>query len=139
VGTEQLVREQIDRGKALLTALAADGFVPSGYCWIKEDDETGWRLYLVSKDIDTIGFRPVYDKVRAALDAVAPDEPDEYGRLEMDDIYIVGDRHPIGRNILLHQAHWPHRRPVAILGRWVGEHPVKAAYVYDLPPAPAIA
>jgi hypothetical protein len=122
--TITLVENQIDDGQRLLDRLAAEGFVTRAACWVKPADEDRWSLYIVSPVVDekgaTAAYRQVYRVLRSLEGAWVTDS----------DIKLIGENHPVARDVLDILRRFPDRTPTRSRRPLLGGMPVEETYLY---------
>jgi hypothetical protein len=122
--TKLLVDEQIDAGKALITALAQDGFDVAVALWIKPSDEDLWFLYLGSSSVDPahIGdaYRRVYDCLRR----------DQHSTLGLSEIKLVPSSTLIAKDAIEVRDRSTARIPTRYHGKRLGGMAIDEAFIY---------
>ncbi|HUY32370.1 MAG TPA: hypothetical protein VMV69_06285 [Pirellulales bacterium] len=125
--TELLVDDRIDDGRKLIAELVRDGFDVTAAFWIKTSEEGLWRLYIVSKSVDTAkigeGYLPVYACLRRIPDPC----------IALSDIRLVNATNPIARDAITVRDRYPGRIPARFQGKRLGNLAIEEAYIY--PPA----
>ena len=90
-----LVNGKIEEGARLITALAEGGFDVSRACWLKSgDDETPWRLYIVTTEADRRSTAYAYQRIYEKLQEISGSE------IEVADLKVLGTGRTTGKLLL---------------------------------------
>ncbi len=122
--TVTLVDSQIDDGQVLLDRLGDEGFVVRVACWLKPVDPDRWSLYIASPVVDEKGKFEGYRKVGGVMRSLG-----EIG-ITSSDVYLVGEKHPLVRDVLAILRRFPDGKPPRSQGFLLGGIPVEDLYVY---------
>ncbi len=128
--TELLVDDRIDDGRKLIAELVRDGFDVTAAFWIKTSEEGLWRLYIVSKAVDTAKIGQAYLPVYACLSRI----PDPC--ISISDIKLVNSTNPIARDAIAVRDRYPGRIPSRFQGKRLGDLAIDEAYIYPAASAP---
>lgn len=124
--TVTLVENQIEDGQRLLDRLQERGFAVLAACWMKPVEEGRWCLFIASPVRDQKGPLAGYGEVIDALRAL--------GQVWIDssDITLVGERHPLVRDVRNALQRAPGWVPMRYAGEQFGGIPADGVYVYPL-------
>jgi hypothetical protein len=119
-----LVMEQIDEGERLLLKLNGEGLTVRAASWVKPTEEDRWTLFISAPLVDAKGSTAAYRDVYRVLRTLGG------GWVNDSDIKLIGENHPVAREMidLLHRH--PGRSPVRSRRTMLGGMPVDEIYLY---------
>jgi hypothetical protein len=117
-----LVDSQIESGKELIQALAADGFGVTVAFWAQESEDGLWFLYIASPVVDDRGLAESYRIVQRKIRSM----PNLW--LDSFDVKLIGDSEPIARDALKFRGNY--RGATQIGSRQLGDIAIDRAYIY---------
>jgi hypothetical protein len=119
-----LVADQIEGGRKLVELLADSGFPVAAACWVKEDKESRWYLFLVSPLVDEHGPREAYRRLIPLLE-----KQQEPLLVDPFEVKLIGPSEPLAKGI----ADAQRRVGRKVTPRYqdvLGDVYVEAAYLY---------
>ena len=126
-----LVTEQIESGRDFAMRFDSLARPLRSAFWIREDEDSPWRLYLASAEIDDSNFNLAYEEVHRILSS------DERMSLDPFQIKVIGATHRMARAILDIQRNYPASLEKRLSNLRSGDFHVEDAYIYAFPVAVA--
>jgi hypothetical protein len=122
--TVTLVGNQVDDGWRLLQRLQQEQIPILAASWVKPGDEDRWSLYLATPLVDRVGslnaYREVYGIIRSLEDRW----------IDTSEIKLVGENHPVTRDLLDLLGQFPGRVPTRPRRSLLGGVAIDDAYLY---------
>ncbi len=122
-----LVTEQIDAGAALIREF--DKYAPlQAAFWLKDSEDGGWYLYLVSDRIDDSNLRPAHGEVHRILA--------KGSNIWLDPLFQVkvrGVENAVAKAVMEIQQQYPSMLPTRLRTLRLGDLYVAEVYIYQLP------
>jgi hypothetical protein len=85
--TKELNREMIDAGSSLVAEMESQGFDATAILWLYFEEYETWRMVIASTDVDRLGRKSVYQRIRQILVGMKNDSRG----LKLSDIAAVGE------------------------------------------------
>lgn len=124
--TVTLVENQIEDGQRLLDRLQERGFAVLAACWVKPVEEGRWCFFIASPVRDQKGPLAGYGEILDALRSLG------HVWIDSSDITLVGERHPLVRDVRNSLQRSPGWVPMRYTGEQFGGIPADGVYVYPL-------
>lgn len=119
-----LVRDEIEDGAKLLSALR-EGGVEISAAWLMKAVEDGlWFLYLATKLVDELGITPAY---RKTFEVMRPLEP---LLIEWSEVKLVSPSSKVAQEVLEIQSQFGDQRSPRFGGKRLGGISIESAYIY---------
>lgn len=99
-----LVSEQLEDGKRLMARLREEGVPVTVAFWNQPDEGARWSLCIATPLVDRDGPLAAYGEVLRVKRSLGPELT-----LGPSDVKLVGDTHPVVRNLLELQKQYPTR------------------------------
>jgi hypothetical protein len=119
-----LVGNQVNDGLKLLDRLQKEKIPVKAACWLKPSDEDRWSLYISTPLVEQAGpveaYRKVYGCLRSLEDLWITDT----------DVKLIGENHPITKDVLDLMHRYPGRIPTRSLRPFLGGLAVEEVYIY---------
>jgi hypothetical protein len=122
--TVTLVGRQVDDGWKLLERLRQEQIPVLAAGWVKPVEEDRWSLYVATPLVDQEGLTKAYRKVYGCLRAL------ENSWVNDSDIKLVGENHPVTKDLLDLMRQYPGRVPTRSRRPVLGGIPTEETYVY---------
>ncbi|MFO0842633.1 MAG: hypothetical protein U0797_09605 [Gemmataceae bacterium] len=119
-----LVADQIEGGRKLVELLTESGFPVTAACWVKENKESKWYLFLVSPAVDEYGPREAYRRLIPLLE-----KQQQPFLVDPFEVKLIGSDEPLAKGI----AEAQQRVGRKVTPRYqdvLGDVYVEAAYLY---------
>lgn len=130
MGYETLVKEKADGGAKLIARLRGADLTVAAACWAKREGDSQWYLFLVSPGVERTGVRPGYGVIRSALESLESDWGNEFERVDLSEVKLVGKTDPLGEAVVEFNRHFPGPSPTWHNGVALGSVYVEGAYIY---------
>lgn len=125
-----LVTEQIDAGREFAALFDAKCRPLKAAFWLKNDEESPWRLYLASDEIDDSNFDVAYGEVHRLLL-----HQNDHRSFDPFQIRVIGTEDPIAAAVLDIQQRYPGSLDTRLHNLRSGSLSVNDAYIYAFPTA----
>lgn len=125
----QLVTEQIDAGREFAAQFDATCRPLKAVFWLKNDEESPWRLYLASDEIDDNSFDVAYGEVHRLL------HQSDHRWLDPFQIRVIGTEDRIAAAVLDILHRYPGSLDTRLHNLRSGSLSVNDAYIYAFPTA----
>jgi len=132
-----LVREQVAGGQKLVEQLVKNGFPLTAAFWRKTDDDSRWRLYLVTPLVEERGPFEAYRQIQAAIDGCRWADPAE--AIDTSMIHTLHTGHTLAKLIGFYSRGAAGRAGTWTDAEWVRDGAVSGTYLYAPVPTPTAA
>jgi hypothetical protein len=122
--TVTLVGNQVNDGLKLLDRLQQEEIPVKAACWVKPAEEDRWSLYISTPLVEQAGPLAAYRKVYGCLRSL------ESLWITDSDIKLIGENHPITKDVLDLTRRYPGRVPTRSRRPFLGGVAVEEVYIY---------
>lgn len=126
-----LVGNQVNDGLKLLDRLLKEKIPVTAACWVRPADEDRWSFYISTPLVEHAGPLEAYRKVLGCLRSL------ENLWITDTDIKLIGEHHPITKDVLDLVHRYPGRTPSRSRRPFLGGVAVEEVFIYPLQDGPS--